>query len=84
MLNNDCFCSFQGFPLTVSPSTILRIAKHAHEKHKTFIMNLSAPFLCQFFKDPMIQVLPYVDILFGNESVSNHSHILLEMPVRAL
>jgi adenosine kinase len=33
-------------------------------------MNLSAPFLCQFFKDPMLQTLPYVDVLFGNETVS--------------
>lgn len=57
-----------GFFLTVSPDTILTVAKHAHERKKTFAMNLSAPFLCQFFKDPMLQVLPYVDILFGNET----------------
>ena len=31
-------------------------------------MNLSAPFLCQFFKDQMDQVIPYVDYLIGNES----------------
>ena len=31
-------------------------------------MNLSAPFLCQFFKDPMDQTSPYWDYLFGNES----------------
>ena len=35
-----------------------------------FMMNLSAPFLCQVFKKPMMEALPYVDILFGNESVS--------------
>ncbi|XP_060082247.1 uncharacterized protein LOC132561576 isoform X2 [Ylistrum balloti] len=57
-----------GFPLTVCPSAILRIAKHSGEKGKTFTTNLSAPFLCQFFKDPMMQVMPYVDILFGNET----------------
>lgn len=34
------------------------------------MMNLSAPFLCQVFKKPMMEALPYVDILFGNESVS--------------
>ena len=33
-------------------------------------MNLSAPFLCQHFKKPMMEAMPYVDILFGNESVS--------------
>lgn len=31
-------------------------------------MNLSAPFLCQFFKDSMDQVIPYLDYLIGNES----------------
>lgn len=31
-------------------------------------MNLSAPFLCQFFKDPMDQVIPYLDYIIGNES----------------
>lgn len=56
-----------GFPLTVCPSAILRIAKHANE-NKTFCMNLSAPFICQFFKDALLSVLPYVDILFGNET----------------
>lgn len=66
-----CYLFFQGFPLTVCPPAILRIAKHACEKNKVFCMNLSAPFLCQFYKEPMLQVLPYVDILFGNESVSS-------------
>ena len=60
----------QSFPLTVSPSSVLRIAKHAQESGKVFTMNLSAPFLCQFFKEPMLKTLPFVDILFGNESVS--------------
>ena len=32
------------------------------------MLNLSAPFIAQFFKDPLDQVLPYVDILLGNET----------------
>jgi sugar/nucleoside kinase (ribokinase family) len=39
-----------GFFLTVSPQTIQLVAQHAAENNKWFIMNLSAPFLCQFFK----------------------------------
>ncbi len=31
-------------------------------------MNLSAPFLCQFFKAPMLECMPYCNVLFGNES----------------
>ncbi|XP_076680276.1 adenosine kinase 2 isoform X2 [Andrena cerasifolii] len=57
-----------GFFLTVSPETIQMVARHAFENNKMFIMNLSAPFLCDFYKTPMLAALPYVDILFGNEA----------------
>lgn len=57
-----------GFFLTVSPPSIMHMAEHACKEGKVFAMNLSAPFLCQFFKDPMEAALPYVDYLFGNES----------------
>ena len=75
-INCVIFFVLQGFALTVSPPSILRIAKHSHEKNKTFCMNLSAPFLCQFFKDPMLQTLPYVDVLFGNETVSKLPYLI--------
>ncbi|KAJ0067316.1 hypothetical protein NL108_016483 [Boleophthalmus pectinirostris] len=42
--------------------------KHASENNKTFCLNLSAPFISQFFKDNLMQVMPYVDVLFGNET----------------
>uniref|UniRef100_A0A3P8Y3N3 Adenosine kinase n=1 Tax=Esox lucius TaxID=8010 RepID=A0A3P8Y3N3_ESOLU len=57
-----------GFFLTVSPESILKVAKHASENNKIFGLNLSAPFISQFFKDDMMEVMPYVDILFGNET----------------
>lgn len=57
-----------GFFLTVSPPTIMAMAQHAAEKNHTYCMNLSAPFICEFFKDPLLAALPYVDIMFGNES----------------
>ena len=31
-------------------------------------MNLSAPFICEFFKDALDKVLPYMDFVFGNET----------------
>lgn len=61
--------SFQGFFLTVSVESILKVAKHASESNKLFCLNLSAPFISQFFKDGLMQVMPYVDVLFGNETV---------------
>lgn len=71
-------CVFsQGFFLTVSPPSILEVAKHALEHDKLFTMNLSAPFICQFFKDPQMEAFPYVDILFGNESVSSELFFIL-------
>lgn len=62
------FYYIAGFFLTVSPPSIIHMAEHAVKESKVVAMNLSAPFLCQFFKDPMEQCLPYVDYLFGNES----------------
>ncbi|XP_043959610.1 adenosine kinase b isoform X2 [Gambusia affinis] len=60
-----------GFFLTVSPESILKVAKHASENNKIFCMNLSAPFISQFFKEPLMKVMPYVDILFGNETTDD-------------
>ncbi len=57
-----------SFPLTVSPESMLHVAEYAGKNDKIFCLNLSAPFLCQFFKEPMMKVMPYVDVLFGNES----------------
>uniref|UniRef100_A0A0N4Z370 Adenosine kinase n=1 Tax=Parastrongyloides trichosuri TaxID=131310 RepID=A0A0N4Z370_PARTI len=57
-----------GFFLTVCPPAIQHVAQHASSHNKTFMMNLAAPFICQFFKDQLNAALPYVDILFGNES----------------
>jgi adenosine kinase len=57
-----------GFFLTVSPETMIAVGKHVAEHDKTFFLNLSAPFLIDFFYDKLTQVLPYVDVVFGNES----------------
>jgi len=57
-----------GFFLTVSPPALMKIAKHANETGKYLCMNLSAPFITQFFTEPLLAALPYCDIMFGNES----------------
>jgi len=59
-----------GFFLTVSPDSMLAVAKHSAEQGKCYMFNLSAPFLMQVppFKAAMMNVMPYVDVLFGNES----------------
>ncbi|KAK4481085.1 hypothetical protein RD792_011955 [Penstemon davidsonii] len=57
-----------GFFLTVSPESIMLVAEHAAAKNKVFSMNLSAPFICEFFKDVQDKVVPYMDYVFGNET----------------
>ena len=67
--NHSSMVPPQGFFLTVSLESILKVAKHAAENNKVFCLNLAAPFISQFFKDGLMQVMPYVDVLYGNETV---------------
>ena len=59
-----------GFFLTVSPDSMLDVARHSDAENKTFCFNLSAPFLMQVppFFESMKSLLPWVDILFGSET----------------
>mmetsp|Transcript_453 Transcript_453/g.1157 ORF Transcript_453/g.1157 Transcript_453/m.1157 type:complete len:343 (+) Transcript_453:197-1225(+) len=57
-----------GFFLTVSVESLLQVAEHSLANKKTFCLNLSAPFIVDFFGDQVGQALPYADFLFGNES----------------
>lgn len=57
-----------GFFLTVSVESMLKVGKFCAETNRTYCLNLSAPFLIQFFKDQMMSVMPYADIVFGNET----------------
>uniref|UniRef100_A0A0N5BT03 Adenosine kinase n=1 Tax=Strongyloides papillosus TaxID=174720 RepID=A0A0N5BT03_STREA len=68
LINKAKFFYLSGFFLTVCPPAIQKIAGHAADNNKILCMNLSAPFICQFYKDPLNAALPYVDILFGNET----------------
>eukprot|EP01038_Epipyxis_sp_PR26KG_P013014 gene13014-17446_t len=61
------FC-ISGFFLTVSVESILHVAKHAVEFNKIVVMNLSAPFVIQYFGEQLSATIPYADFVFGNES----------------
>ncbi|KAF8555108.1 Ribokinase-like protein [Imleria badia] len=58
----------EGFFLTHGVESVLALSKHASEKNKTFVLNLSAPFIPQLFHTQLEQVLPYTDIVIGNEA----------------
>ncbi|KAJ2554133.1 adenosine kinase [Coemansia sp. RSA 1933] len=62
------FYYITGFFFAVSPDTIQAVAQHSLVQGKTFTMNLSAPFVAQFFTELVNKTLPYIDILFGNET----------------
>lgn len=55
-----------GFTLSVNKPAVLKILQHAAENDKVVIMNLHATFLCSHFADSELNILQYVDVLFGN------------------
>jgi adenosine kinase len=57
-----------GFFLTVSVESLVRVAEQAVATNKTFCLNLSAPFIVDFFADQLATALEYADYLFANES----------------
>ncbi|WFD33271.1 adenosine kinase [Malassezia cuniculi] len=57
-----------GFFLTHGVESALIVAKKAKETGRPFAFNLSAPFIPQFFKSQVDQVLPYAQLVIGNES----------------
>jgi adenosine kinase len=56
-----------GFTLTIDVNYVLQVAEAARAANGQFMMNLSAPFLLQFFSDNFLKVAPYIDAIFGNE-----------------
>jgi len=57
-----------GYHLTVCPPAIMALAEEAAKENKVFVFSLSAPFIPQFFKDPLDASAPYWDYVIGNET----------------
>jgi len=57
----------EGFFLTHGLESTLKLAKQSTAAKKTFAINLSAPFIAQFFSSQLDEAMPYVNIVFGNE-----------------
>jgi len=58
----------EGYFLTHGTDSVLELSKKASEKGKIFVLNLSAPFIPQFFGAQLQKILPYIDYLIGNEA----------------
>ena len=57
-----------GYHLTVCPPAVMALAKEAARENKVFMLSLSAPFIPQFFKEPLDATAPYWDYVVGNET----------------
>lgn len=57
-----------GYHFTVCPPAIQELCAQAASNNKPFILSLSAPFICQFFKEPLDASAPYWDYVIGNET----------------
>jgi len=44
------------------------VSLHGRSSPQIFILNLSAPFIAQFFGAQLQKILPYIDYLIGNEA----------------
>lgn len=57
-----------GFFLTVSVESLVQVSEQFLSENKTMCLNLSAPFIIDFFGDQLSTAMQYADFLFGNES----------------
>lgn len=68
LVENAQFYYIGGYHFTVCPPAIMALAEEAAKNNKAFILSLSAPFIPQFFKEPLDKTAPYWDYVIGNET----------------
>ncbi|CED83460.1 adenosine kinase [Phaffia rhodozyma] len=68
LIEDAKFFYLGGFFLTHGIESALVLAKKSASAGKCFAMNLSAPFIPQFFKAQVDQMIPFCDVVIGNES----------------
>ncbi|GJQ72231.1 hypothetical protein Trydic_g3322 [Trypoxylus dichotomus] len=70
VVNQAKYFYLSAFFLRISYGVIRKICKHVSEKRKVLIFNIGAPFLCQQYTKEFEEILPYVNVLIGNEEES--------------
>ena len=55
------------FILTVCPEAVYKVAEEMISRNRPVLVNLAAPFISQFFFEPLSKTLYYADFVFGNE-----------------
>lgn len=56
-----------GFLLSSSFDAVRKLGDFCHENNKKFALNLSAPYICSNFGNLITQLIPNLDLIFGNE-----------------
>lgn len=56
-----------GFFFTVCFEAVLKLSRFAFENERVLAINFSAKFIAEFYKKELALIMPYVDILFGND-----------------
>ena len=56
-----------GFLLSSSFDAVRKLGDYCHENNKKFALNLSAPYVCSNFGNLIAQLIPNLDLVFGNE-----------------
>jgi len=57
-----------GYHLTVCPAAAEALGAEAARRNVPLVFGMGAPFIAQFFGEPLGKLLPYVDYLLGNET----------------
>jgi len=62
------FFYVEGYFLTHGLESALELSSKSAAAGKTFVLNFSAPFIAKFFTKQLQDILPYTDVIIGNES----------------
>ncbi|KAI0480428.1 pfkB family carbohydrate kinase [Xylariaceae sp. FL0804] len=57
-----------GYHFTVCPDAIMALGEEAAAQDKPLVVNMAAPFIAEFFKEPLDRSAPYWDYVICNES----------------
>jgi len=56
-----------GYFLLVSLESAKEVCTYSHEKHKPLLLNINATWVAKRYKPALMEMMPYVDVVFGNE-----------------
>ncbi|KAF8167289.1 Ribokinase-like protein [Crassisporium funariophilum] len=68
LIDGAKFFYVEGYFLTHGVESVLELSSKSAAAGKTFVLNFSAPFIPQFFGAQLQQIIPYTDIIIGNEA----------------